>query len=107
RVDEREEVVLVDRGLGLGEGGRVRGGELATMRPQVVELGERDYAPEAEVGDLRPLLLVLDERADRVRVLEHVAAVLRRAVRVDRRANGTDQAERVIEERPLEARLGD
>ena len=61
---------------------------------------------ERDVGDLRPLRLVLDQHADRVRVLEHVAAVLRRAVRVDRRADRPDPRQRVVEERPLEARLG-
>ena len=68
---------------------------------KVEHVGERD------VRDLRPLRLVLDQHADCVRVLEHVAAVLRRAVRVDRRPDRTDPRQRVVEERPLEARLGE
>jgi hypothetical protein len=37
-------------------------------------------------------------------VCEHVGAVLRRAVHVDRRAHRADQPEREVEERPFEAR---
>ena len=106
RVDEREEVVLLDRRLGLGERIRLLGcvGPAAGAKP--VEVGERDDVGEARVCDLRPLFLVLDQHAHRVRMLEHVDAVLRRAVRVDGRAHGADQAECVVEQRPLERRLG-
>jgi hypothetical protein len=38
------------------------------------------------------LLFVFAEDADRVRVCEHVRAVLRRAVHVDRRAYRADQS---------------
>src|SRR6186997_526059 len=61
--------------------------------------------PEAEVGDLRALVLVLDQDPDRVRVLQHVAAVARRAVRVDRRPDRADPPQRVVEQGPLEVRL--
>ena len=105
RVDEREAVLLVDRGLGFGERRRVRRRELAAASAQRVQLGERDHVGETEAGDLLPLALVLDEHADGLGVLEDVLAVLRRAVRVDGRADSADQAEGVVEQRPVERRL--
>src|SRR4029453_3356721 len=50
---------------------------------------------------------VLDEDADRLGVVEDVLAVLRRAVRVDRRADRADVCEGEVEERPLQARLAE
>ena len=47
-------------------------------------------------------VVVLAEHADRLGVVEDVAGVLRRAVRVDRRADRADRAEREVEERPLD-----
>ena len=60
---------------------------------------------EPQAGDLGPLLLVLDQDAYRLRVLEDVRGVLRRAVRVDRGADRADSRQRVVEERPVERRL--
>ena len=104
-VDEGEEVVLADLRLGLGERAGMGGSMLPAVCTQCVQLGERDHVSKPDVGDLGPLLFVLDEHADRVRVLEDVAAVLRRAVRVDRRADRADPCQREVEERPLERRL--
>ena len=55
--------------------------------------------------DLRALLLVLAEHADRLGVLDDVLRVPGRAVRVDRCADGADEREREVEHRPLERRL--
>ena len=52
RVDVREEVVLADRGARLVERRRVRRGELAAARLEVVEVGEREHV--AEPGQLGP-----------------------------------------------------
>jgi hypothetical protein len=104
-VDEGEEVVLADLRLGLGQGARIRRCVLAPPSAQVVELCERDHVREAEVGDLCALVIVLDEDPDRVRMLQHVAAVARRAVCVDRRPDRADPPQRVVEQRPLEVRL--
>ena len=77
---------------------------LSATGPQVVEVCEREHVPELDAFELRPLLLVLDEDAHGVRVPEDVGAVARRARGVHRRADGADQGEREVEERPLEPR---
>ena len=104
RVDEGEQVVLVDRVRAFVERRRLLRREGTSAGAQFVELRERDHVLERQPCDLRPLVVVLDERADSVRVLEHVLRVARRAVRVDRRPDGSDQAEGEVEERPLERR---
>src|SRR5438552_4027151 len=78
--------------------------ELAPARAKLVEVGERHDVIERRAGGLRPLLLVLDEHADGLRVLEDVQDVAGRARRVDRRADGADERQREVEQRPLEAR---
>ena len=57
--------------------------------------------------DLRALVVVLDEDADGLRVLEDVLHVARRAVRVDRGADGADEGQREVEQRPFEVRPGE
>ena len=57
--------------------------------------------------DLRHLGGVLAEDADRLRVVEDVGDVLRRAVGVDRRSDRADLREREVEQRPLERRPGE
>jgi hypothetical protein len=104
-VDEGEELVLVDCRICLGQGPRVLGGEGAASRPHLLEVGERQHVAEVDAGDLRSLALILDEHANRVRVLQHVPAVPRGAVGVDRGANRADRSQRKVEERPLERRL--
>ncbi len=73
------------------------------------EVREREDVPEArERGalsvDLLELRRVLAEHADRLRVREDVRHVLRRAVRVDPRADRSDLREREVEQRPFERR---
>src|SRR5262249_37406718 len=51
--------------------------------------------------------LVLDEHADRLRVLEHVGCLPGRAARIDGRRDRADAGESEVEERPLEARAAD
>ena len=111
-VDERVEVVLVDRGDRAVERAGVGGSVLAAAGREVVQVGEGQDVPHpADVGfdlvELGELLLVLDEDADRVGVVERVGAVVRRARRVDRDGDGADEGERVVEEHPLEARRGE
>src|SRR5205085_6767699 len=65
------------------------------------------HVPEADALGLRPLLLVLDEDADRVGVPEDMDAVPRRAGRVGGRADRADEREGEVEEHPLEARRGE
>ena len=107
RVDEREEVLLVDRGGRLVEPLRVR---LAVRTPFLLErgqVGEREDV--AERGEARParvhlvaLRIVLAHDADRLRMLEDVLGVARRRIRVDRGAHGADVREREVDERPFE-----
>ena len=54
------------------------------------------------VLDLRQQLVVLDEAADDVRVLEDVAALGGGARRIDRSRDGADLREREVEQHPLE-----
>ena len=75
---------------------------LPAARPQPVEVGEREHVRQPEALDLRPLLVVLDEDAQRVGVLEDVRAVARGAGRVDGRPDRADEREGVVEEDPLE-----
>ena len=91
RVDEREEVVLVDRVGALVERAGCVCGVRASALAQRGEVGEREDVADAEALDLRPLLVVLDEHADRLGVLEHVLRVARRARCVDRRADRADE----------------
>ena len=70
---------------------------------QVVQVGEGQNVVELEPFQLAPLRLVFTQHADRLRVLDDVRRVLRRAVHVDRSADRADEAEREIEEHPLEA----
>ena len=62
--------------------------------------------PRACLLDLRQLLCVLDEHADRLGVADHVGAVARGAVGVDRGADRADQAQREVEQAPLQAGRG-
>ena len=108
RVDVREEVVLLDPLAGLTQRVRVLGRVGAPTGGEVVEIGVGEHVAQlrriaAHRLDLRALGLVLAEHADRLRVPEDVAGVLRRAVRVDRGADRADRAEREVEERPLDA----
>ena len=89
RVDEREEVVLVDRVGARGELAGMRGRPVASARAQLVELGERDHVA-AEAFDLRALLVVLDERrrpppSARGRTARRVASSTSRSARRPRR----------------------
>ena len=77
RVDEREELVLVDRVGALVECGRVLRGVRPPAFSQRAELRERDDVLDARPRDLRALVVVLDEDADRLRVLEDVVRVAR------------------------------
>jgi len=103
-VDEREEVVFVDRVRPpvelAGMFSRVGAASLA----QRVEIGEHQHVLDAATGHLCLLLRILDENPDRFRVREHVAGVARRAVRIDRGADGADETQREVEQRPFEAR---
>ena len=57
--------------------------------------------------DLRSCCVVLDERADGVGVVEHVAAVPGDEFAYTGAVDGTDQREREVDERPLEPRPGE
>ena len=108
-VDVREEVVLADPGLGLGERPRLRGPEFTSAIGQGVEIGEGEHVPEARqpvahLRDLCGLLLVLDQDAYGLGVPEDVGAVVRGGVRVDGGGDRAYEGEREVEERPLEAR---
>ena len=110
RVDVGEDVVGAHGRDDALELARMRKRVVPPARTQVVEVVERQdvlepRVPRAVVVELRELLRVLDEHADRLRVVEDVLAVLGGAVRVDRGADGADVGEREVEERPLEARL--
>ena len=90
RVDEREEVVLVDRVGALVERGRVRRRVRAAALAQLVEVGERDDVSARTRVDLRALLLVLDERrrpppSARGRTARRAASCSRRSARRPRR----------------------
>ena len=103
RVDEREQVVLVDRvGTRVEVAGMIRR-PFTSARAELVQRGERDDVA-AEPFDLRELLVVLDQDAAGFGVLEDVLHVACGARRVDRRANGADQSQREVEQRPLERR---
>jgi hypothetical protein len=69
---------------------------------QVVQIRERQHVLQRDPANLGPLLVVLAENADRLRVAEDVRSILRRAVHVDRRADRADEAEREVEERPFQ-----
>ena len=101
-VDEREEIVLLDRRCGLFHGTGALCGVRAPSGAKVVQIRERQYVLEFDSANLRALLVVLAENADRLRVAEDVRRVLRRAVHVDGRTDGADEAEREVEERPFE-----
>ena len=111
-VDVREEVLLADRRLGLRQRARVARGEVRALGLEARQAVVGEHVPEARqavahllhLGELRR---VLAENAHGLRVLEDVARVLRRAVRVDRHRDSADAAEREVEERPLERRLGE
>ena len=102
-VDEREEIVLIDRVRALVERAGILRRKGATPFAQVSEVGKREDVLEVR-AEFRALFVVLDERADTVRVLDHVLHVVRRAVRVDRRADGAYECQREIEQRPFEIR---
>ncbi len=109
RVDEGEEVVLADLGLGSCESVGVLARVLPAACGELLELGERQdmvqgRQPAAHRLDLLQLLVVLDEHTDGVGVAQHVPAVLRRRVRVDRSRHAADQREREVEEAPLDPR---
>ena len=109
RVDEGEEVVLADLGLGSCESVGVLARVLPAAGGQLLEVGERQdmvqgRQPAAHRLDLLQLLVVLDEHTDGVGVAQHVPAVLRRRVRVDRSRHAADQREREVEEAPLDPR---
>ncbi len=108
RVDEGVEVVLVDGGDRGVEGVRVRPGELSAAGGEVVQLGEGQDVVDARdqavhLVQLARLALVLGQDADRLRVVERVRAVVRRARRVDRDSDGADEGEGVVEEQPFDA----
>ncbi len=107
RVDEREEVVLLDRSGSFDDGGGMQRRVFAAACSQIFEVGEREDVCELDSLHLRPLLVVFAEHADGIRVLEHVRAVLGGAVHVDRRADRADEPEGEVEERPFEARRGE
>ena len=112
-VDVGEEVVLADLGHGTVESVGVR--RLRSARPRASSSGRSANASTCcsrgrsarALVDLRALLGVLDEHSDRLRVVDHVRAVVRRAVRVDRRPDRADEAEGEVEQAPLEARRGE
>ena len=83
------------------------GGMCASALSQRVEVGERQQVGEPEPLELRELLVVFAKGADRLGVPGDVRRVLRRAVHVDRGADRADQAEREVEEHPLEAGGGE
>jgi len=111
RVDEREQVVLVNRGDCFVERRRTLRLECCALRFECGEIGERPDVPEqgqrvAFRFDLLRLGCVLAEDADRLRVGEDVGHIRRRAVRVDPCANGSDVCQREVEQRPFERRPG-
>ena len=102
RVDEREEVVVADLGARLVQGARVSRCVLAAERAKLVECLERVDVLGARGLDLGELLVVFDQAADDVRVLEDVTGLGRGAGRIDRRRDGSDLGEGEVEEHPLE-----
>ena len=102
RVDQRREVVLLDR-LGLQVPGQ------AAVGLELVEPVEGDDLPQrrqrAADGDEFPrLLLVLGKGEHRLGVGQHVLALLRRARRVEADDDGADRHHRPVEQDPLEPR---
>src|SRR5919198_752657 len=104
REDVREEIALTDRCAGIGERARIPLAKPAAASAKLVEVRDRELVLEPQVRDLLALALVLDQHADRVRMLEDVRSVPRRVVRVDRRGNRSDRAQREVEQGPLETR---
>ena len=107
-VDVGEEILLVDRRRGVVQRVGVRGGVVTSACLELGQAGEGEDVPE--VGetapyllDLRQLLVVLGQDADRLGVPDHVRRVRWRAVCIDGGADRTDQAEREVEQAPLEA----
>ncbi len=79
------------------------------LRLERREVVEREHVTQSRerralLVDLRHLGRVLAEHAHRLRVVEDVGDVLRRAVGVHRCSDGTDLGEREVEQRPLERR---
>ena len=109
RVDEREQVVLVDRRGGLVERTRMLLPEQRTLRLEPCQVVEVEHVLQARqfrafALHLRPLRRVLAEHAHRLRVPQDVGHVLRRAVRVHGHADRSHEAERKVEQGPLERR---
>ena len=105
RVDVGEQVVLLDARRGFEHGVRVLARVGAAALAQAVELRERVQMREPERFDLPSLVLVLAERADRLRVSDDEPGIGRGAVRIDRGADRADQGKREVEKRPLERGL--
>ncbi len=111
-VDEREDVLLVDRGDRLVELGGMRlpvGTSLVLERCEICvrqDLAQVWQLVTAEF-DLGALRLVLADHAHRLGVREDVADVRRGAVRVDADRDRTDMREREVDERPFERRPGE
>ena len=107
RVDDRVEVVLGDARGRVVERGRIGCREVVPMGRQPLEVvvgenvAERRHLVPHRLH-LRELLGVLADDRDRLRVLEEVSDVLRRARRVHRDPDGPDPRERKVDERPLE-----
>ena len=95
---------------GVVERRRMLGLEDGALRLERREVVERQHVAQArQRAALAPrpsptCFVVLAEHADRLRVVEDVRDVLRRAVGVDGRADGADLGEREVEQRPLERR---
>ena len=110
RVEDRVEVLLVDRGERLVERRRVSLREVDAVRREPREIVVRQDVLElrqllGERLDLRQLLRVLADDPDCLRVLEEIRHVLRGAVRVHRDRDRADLGEREVHERPVEAVL--
>ena len=111
RVDVGERVVLVDGRLGSCQRIRVALAQLPARLLQLLELPERDGSLQPferpAALDAAALVLAFHERGDRLRVLEQVSALRPAARRVDRGRHGADEAEREVDEAPLERRPAD
>ena len=70
----------------------VKGWEVAKGEFVIVEVGEGQQVLEVEAVQLGPLVVVFAEDAHRLGVLDHIGAVLRRAVCVDGCSDCADQA---------------
>ena len=116
RVDEGADVVGADRAVALLPVGlAARGaalGELVERDRVARPAGHPDHVLElraaiADLADLLQLLVVLDHDRDRVGVLEHVLALLRRVGLVDRDDRGAGGERGEVEVGPLGPGVGE